>query len=177
VSFADFVPFLLVELLPFALMLGRRVITEPLLGTAATILVLIPLVYGDVGDFVMRASLGPLFVLGLAATRTVMDEWAAARRRLLHATALLLCVPGAISEMVYLRTAGEAHFSFASWDPLRAAWMTDFAYGDQVTAKEFLDRCGWRFMPQYFTAKRPGMFESQQLDRGVASRQEPMREH
>jgi hypothetical protein len=159
--FADFVPFLLVELLPFALILGRRMFTDALVGTASATLLVIPLMYGEVGDFVMRASLGPLFVLGLAAARTVIADWAAARRRLVHAVAVLLCAPGAISEMVYLRTAGAAHFVFVPVDPLRAAWMTDFVYGEQFTAKEFLDRCGWRYLPQYFTPKEPGLFEPQ----------------
>jgi hypothetical protein len=157
--FGDFVPFLLVELLPFALILGRRVLTDAVVATAAATLLVIPLMYGEAGDFVMRASLGPLFVLGLAATRTLIDEWAAAKRRLIHATAIVLCAPAAISEVIYLRTAGQAHLAFPATDPLRAPWMTDFVYGDQFTAKEFFDRCGWRFMPQYFTQQKPGMFE------------------
>jgi hypothetical protein len=79
-------------------------------------------------------------------------------------------VPTAISEVIYLRTAGEAHLAFPRTDPLRAAWLADFAYGDRFTAKEFFDRCGWVYMPQYFTPKEPSMLKPQPADPPASAR-------
>lgn len=151
--FHTFLPFLLVELLPFVLLLGARAWTEIPCRTAILILLVIPLAYGDRGDFVMRASLGPLFILGLAGIRALLSDWDASRRRLFHAAALLLCAPSAISEMVYLRTAGQAHLAFPRGDSLHALWLTGFIYRDDFTAVEFLNRCGWDLAPPVLHAQ------------------------
>ncbi len=153
--FYEFVPFLTVELVPFMLMLGTRIFRDVMCRTAAATLIVIPMMYGDVGDFVMRASLGPLLVLGVLAIQSLLTDWSAGRRRLFHAAAIVLCAPTAISEVIYLRTAGHAHFAYSARDPLRDPWLTDFARGDQFTAAEFLERCGWRFLPQYFIVREP----------------------
>jgi hypothetical protein len=149
----QFAPFLFFELLPFGLMLGRRLWSNVACRTSLITLTPLPLLYGESGDLVMRASLGPLFVLALASIDAVLSDWSHVRRRVVQVTALLLCVPTAISEIVYLRTAGEAHRAFASWDPLVQEWVVDFARGDRLTAQQFFDRCGWKYLPQYFATR------------------------
>jgi hypothetical protein len=132
-------------------------------------LVIIPLTYGQTGDFVMRASLGPLFVLMFASIRALLADMASAdraanarpmglaHRRLVHFFALVLCAPTAISEAVYLRTAGRFHQQFVSMDPMRAGRPSDFSWTDRVTAVQFFDLGEWKYRPQYFTVQQPSV--------------------
>jgi hypothetical protein len=159
------VPFVVVELLPFALLLGSRLWTDVICRTALITLLFIPLTFGEAGDSVMRASLGPLFVLGVRAIAALLADWELRRRLVAQVAALVLCLPGAVSETVYLQTAARAHRAFPVTDPLRAPWMVEFGTTDQVTAVDYFNFCGWKFLPQYFTARRPAMLRDPAIEK------------
>lgn len=153
--------FLAVELLPFVLILRRRLWQEPSCLVALASLVLIPLAYGETGDFVCRVSLGPLFVLGLHAIQALFAEqnWSGLRSRFLPRTcvilALCLCLPATISEAVFQLQGGRAHLAYHGEDSYNGSWLYTFADRTDYTMAGFLDISGWHFAPQYLTPVPP----------------------
>jgi hypothetical protein len=159
----EILSFLAVELIPFVLLLGRRVRADIVCRISLVTLLFIPFAYGDGPDFVMRASMGPLFVLGLHCVHTFLNDEAESRRRAIRWMALALCVPAAVSEAVYLREAGQAHRTVVqASDPLGVRWVRTFAARTDYTIQEFFDTCGWQYLNQYFSEHKPSIIRDTQ---------------
>jgi hypothetical protein len=160
-SAGHFAIFLTVELGAILLILRRRLHDTAVVVSTLTLAV-IPFFYGEAPDFVMRASMGPLFILAMRCTETLV-HWrrASTLDRWLYAVALSLMLPTAISEVTFHLSGGSAHRRLDDHDPLKRPWYTTFAGTHDVTAKRFFEICGWRFYPQYFTAKRPRIVRSE----------------
>lgn len=156
--FSKFLPFLAFELTPFALILGRRLLDNLHCRISLVTLLLIPIAHGTTADFVMRGSMGPLFVLALYSAQALLARDVPMRRRLIQACALALCLPTTVSEIVYLRTAGRAHSAIIETaDPLRLRWMRTFATRTDYSIDELFNTCGWQYLNQYFANRRPWM--------------------
>lgn len=153
--------FLLVELITFGLILQKKLFTDRICFIALLTLLLIPRFGGEAADFVMRASMGPLFILSLRSIE-VLSTWRlqVIRTRLVWAFALLLCLPTAMSEVVYQITDGSAHSRLDHKDPLTQGWFKTFAQSPQINVNEFFDICGWHYLPQYFTYQTPAGIKS-----------------
>jgi hypothetical protein len=70
----DFVTFWIVELIVFALILRARMLTDVMCLISTLTLLLVPYFKGDTANFVMRASMGPLFVLALRSVE-MLAAW------------------------------------------------------------------------------------------------------
>ena len=153
------VAFLLFALLPFVLLLGPQLVSDKTCLIAFLTLLAIPFAYGDSPDFVMRGSMGPLFVLALHGVRALLKSEANRGRYLTKVIVLALCIPTAISEAVYVRESGHAHVAIADEsDPLYGKpWVRTFTQRTDYSAKAFLDISGWRFLNQYFTPVKPAI--------------------
>jgi hypothetical protein len=151
----DVLLFLLIELGPLVLLLRSRLLSDPIPRLCVTTLLVIPFLGGETPDFVMRASLGPLFVLAMIAARSVVES-VHNRRGQQHAVvlALVLCTPTAISEVAFHLQAGSAIESAHPDDPARTSRWRAFAESPEVDLRQFLDACGWDYLPQYFS-RRP----------------------
>ncbi|BEP59452.1 hypothetical protein GmRootV213_00060 [Variovorax sp. V213] len=104
----------------------------------------------------MRASMGPLFVLGARSIQTIFQEGVAPLPALSLALALGLCTPAAVSEAIYIRTGARAHEAFDSRDPLGEKWIrTAAAAKKPYSVQEFFELCGWGYLPQYFSKGQP----------------------
>ncbi len=101
--------FIVVEILPFALILRKRMLYDWSCLIACIMLALIPLAYGETVDFVSRVSQGALFVLALRSIQTIFETPVRPSARAAQALALLLCVPATVSEAVYHMQDGSAH--------------------------------------------------------------------
>lgn len=154
---ADFLPFLAVELGAMLLLLSRRDI-NPLNACSLAVLLVLPLFYGETADFVMRASIGPLFLLTTAGAAR-LSAWPSLpqARRLLVLVAALLTAPTVVNEVVYHRSAGAAHRERPIDDPRHASWAGQFVARTDVTVQQFLDTCGWIYRRQYFTPQWPAV--------------------
>lgn len=152
---SDFFVFWAVELSVFVLILRRRIATDPVCLVSFITLLVIPLLYGNTGDFVMRGSMGPLFILAIRSTQEIVAFRASAWRRAAQVTAICLCAPAAASEMAYQVTVGQAHRQFPESDPLGARWVKTFATRTTYDARQFFDLCGWRYLDQYFSKQYP----------------------
>jgi hypothetical protein len=159
------VAFLLFALLPFVLLLGRKLVSDRMCFIAILSLLAIPFAYGDTPDFVMRASMGPLFVLGVQGVRTILESNLGWRHALTKVFVVLaLCIPTAISEAVYLQESGHALAAIADEnDPLRGKpWVRTFTTRTDYTVQAFLNISGWRFLNQYFTPVKPTILRDAQ---------------
>lgn len=150
----DFFLFGLVELGVFVLILRRLIITDTTCLVSLLTLMLIPFMYGETADFVMRASMGPLFVLAIRSTQVVVAGSVAGWRKAAQVAAICLCLPTAASEFTYQLQAGTTHGQFPESDPLGAKWIRTFATRTDYDAQSFFELCGWGYVDQYF-AKRP----------------------
>lgn len=150
-----------VELAVFALILRERIVQDiTCLISLATLLVL-PLLHGQTPDLVMRASMGPLFVLGVRSIQTVFQDGLNSPRTLMPLVlALCLCIPGAVSEAIYIHTGARMHTAFDLHDPLGQKWMRTVATKVTYNVQEFFETCGWEFLPQYFSKEQPHLTRS-----------------
>ena len=157
---SHFAIFLAIELGALLLILRRRLHDTAVVVSTLTLAV-IPFFYGEAPDFVMRASMGPLFILAMRCVETLV-HWrhASTTDRWLHAVALSLMLPTAFSEVAFHMSGGSAHRRLDDHDPLRRPWYTTFADNPDITAERFFEICGWRFYPQYFTPKKPRVVRS-----------------
>jgi len=153
---SDFLPFWFVQLIPFVLILRVRLVRDTACLISVLTVVLISLMYGAVPDFVMRGTMGPLFVLYLRSVE-VLAQWEKATpwQRALQILAVSLCLTTAVNEAIYQREAGAAYNAFASNDPLGAKWLGSFAMRDDYTAQQFFDESGWKYLKQYFSTEKP----------------------
>jgi hypothetical protein len=147
--------FLVVELVPFALLLRSRIVRDPVCATAFATLLVIPLFRGETIDFMARGSMGPLFVLALCAAGHILDVEFQWRKSILGALALLLCLPTTMSELFYHAEKGAAHREADAMLPPDRRWLSVFSTSSGITVAEFLRSGGWRYEAQYFSAKRP----------------------
>lgn len=147
--------FLVFEMAPYWLILHHRIFRDSFSRVSLATLIVLPFLYGNFGDIVMRGSMGPLFVLVLRSIETMLERNTPIFRRACQALALVLCVPTALSEVRYVETAGAAYHALPVTDSLRARWVMTFATRTDYTAAEFLGICGWQFEPQYFSKELP----------------------
>ncbi len=146
---------ILVELLPFALILRKRMLNDWSCLISTIMLILIPLPSGGTGDFLCRVSLGPLFVLGLRSIQTVFESQTSYWSRTAQALAFCLCLPATLSEAVYHLQNGKAHLAYSKDDTFGGSWLRTFATRTDYTMTEFLDISGWHFAPQYVSTRPP----------------------
>lgn len=151
----DLFIFLAIELAAFALILRQRIVQDIACLISFGTLLVLPLLHGQTPDLVMRASMGPLFVLGVRSIQTIFQGPPTGRTTLLFVLALGLCTPTAVSEAIYIRTGGLAHAAFDSRDPLGKKWIRTAATRTTYDVHEFFEICGWEFLPQYFSRERP----------------------
>ncbi len=143
--------FLFVELIPIGLILGKRIIRDPLSATSLAVLVVLPFLHGSHGDIVMRGAIGPLFILGWRCVEQIATEQAPRMARAFQVLAIVLCAPTALSEAVYIQNAGQ----LPSPSPPQPAWVLKFTARTDDTMTEFLDEVGWGFAPQYLSGEKP----------------------
>lgn len=158
----DVLLFLAVELSVFALILRKRIVQDLGCLISVVTLCLLPLFHGQTPDLVMRASMGPLFVLGVRSIQTVLQERLTVRTVVPVALALLLCTPAAVSEALYVRTGARAHLALGPNDPLGQKWIRTVATKTTYSAQEFFELCGWEFLPQYFSKRKPRLLRDPQ---------------
>lgn len=155
--------FWLAELVAFVLILRRRIVQDITCAISLAILLILPLLHGQTPDLVMRASMGPLFVLGVRSIQTILHEGSTRLTTLSLAIALGLCTPAAVSEAIYIRTGARAHAAFDSRDPLGAEWIrAGAATKTTYSVQEFFELCGWGYLPQYFSKEQPRLLRSLQ---------------
>lgn len=146
--------FLIVELGIFALILGRKLYSEPDCLISIAILFILPFTayYGGI-DFVMRVSLGPLFYLSLRSIEVITDSWRTLIPRI--TLALLVCVPTVISEITYHLQAGAAHKNLQQGYPLSSTGYAQFTDYESANLDAFFDAIDTNIHAQYFTKSRP----------------------
>jgi hypothetical protein len=152
-------PFVLVELLPFALILRRRMLAAGPLAIATITLLVLPWFASDPLDFVLRVSHAPLFILFWVAARELSGLLQMSRiRRFAAATGLAMAAATTLGEVAFLVTHGEAHRALSPEDPLNRKSTTIFALSERIDVHEFFEICGWHYLPQYFepVAESPG---------------------
>lgn len=168
-SLWDFVPFWIIELVAFALILRQRIVQDlACLISLATLLVL-PLLHGQTPDLVMRGSMGPLFVLSVRSVQVLLEWKGVPWQKALQIAAICACLPSAVSEAVYQRQGGTAHLAFPRSDPLGARWMKTFAVRNDYTASEFFEICGWEYVQQYFSIQKPRLVKDAGSDNRLRS--------
>ena len=154
----DYGLFWLVELGPFALILRRQLWRDLYCRVAVITALAVTLVHGESPDFVMRVTLAPLFVLALQSARRLSEiewSWSPSVAGCAAFAALMLMLPTAATEVSFHATRGQAHLALPQRDPQRQIWTYTFADHDRYSAREFFDRCGWRFRSQYFSDSAP----------------------
>ena len=156
-EFTSYVPFLLVELLPFALILRRRLLRDPCCAIALCTLLAIPLLHGDTLDFVARGSMGPVFVLAWRSVETLLQDSLTRRQQWLAAVAFALCLPTTVSEVVYHASNGAGQKIVDASKPPERRWASKFSRDGEIRATEFLDECGWEYESQYFIVSKPAV--------------------
>lgn len=154
-EFTSYVPFLLVELLPFALILRGKLLRDPCSALACATLLAIPLLHGETLDFVARGAAGPLFVLALRSAQALLAESTLRWQHGLAAAALALCLPTTVSELVYHAGNGQGQRIADQRKPESGRWASKFSRSGDIRAAEFLDECGWYYESQYFIASKP----------------------
>lgn len=159
-SLHNFVVFWVVELTTFVLILRTSLLKDTLCLVSFITLLALPLMYGQTADFVMRGSMGPLFILTLRSTQAILEWQVTFRQRTLQICALCLCIPATASEVIYHTSAGVIQRQFADTDPLGARWTSPFATRSDYKAKEFFDICGWQYYKQYFSKIQPGLIRN-----------------
>ncbi|WP_353325347.1 hypothetical protein [Chitiniphilus shinanonensis] len=157
---SNFFFFLLIELGLFFLVLRRKIYKDPLCLISIAMLMALPFLYGNTSDFVMRASLGPIFLLVIKSTDALLEAPSVKRKLALAILIVILCVPTSANELNYFLGSGSSHRELPPFDPLSERASAQFAYGANYSASEFLEICGWKFLPQYFTQEKPKLLRS-----------------
>jgi hypothetical protein len=147
--------FLIVELLPFVLILRKRMFLDVYCLASIFTLLILPFAPGQTGDFVMRGSMGPLFVLSIRSVQTFLDWRGSKFDKVLYVLAIVLTLPAVVSEVIYQRQAGIAYSTLPAGDPLNKEWLKTFANRSDYSAQEFLEICGQNYLGQYFSTQRP----------------------
>lgn len=156
---AKYLLFLAVELAFFALILGRRLVRDPVCLVCVALLCILPLVGGSTPDLVMRVSLGPLGVLALASVQRIFSEPRVNGLALF--VALLLCLPSALGEIVYQRSAGRAHAMLAQHAPedrLASRWYFAFAPSSELGMNLYVQLVPPAEWGQYFVLEPPSVY-------------------
>lgn len=158
-EYTVYVPFFLVELLPFALILRGRMWRDPCCAVALATLLLIPMLHGETLDFTARGSMGPLLVLALRSAQVLLDTPLARGHKALAALALALCLPTTVSEVVYHASNGAGQKVVDALKPPKYRWASKFSRGGDIHAPEFFDECSWYYEPQYFITSKPAVLK------------------
>lgn len=153
--------FVALELLPCALILGRRLWADGLLRLCMLELLVIALLGGgEPPDFVMRASAGPLAIIMVHASVGFSVRWAQGKRAAgLALVGLAISLPTSLNEALYHLNGGAAHRALPIDDVMRNPSRVAFSERSEVSVPEFFDACGWRYLPQYFV-RRPAYFDA-----------------
>ncbi|MES2355166.1 MAG: hypothetical protein V4568_12350 [Pseudomonadota bacterium] len=154
--FVDLSLFWIVELAVFGLILRTKMLADVMCLVSTLTLLLIPFFAGETADLVMRASMGPVFVLVVRSVET-LATWRLQNKRIktLWFLALVLSVPTAASEVIYQLENGQAHARTRQGDPLNQRWYRVFADSPQINAQQFFDICDWKYFSQYFIRRTP----------------------
>ncbi|TJZ77403.1 hypothetical protein [Chitiniphilus eburneus] len=150
--------FLLAELGIFVFILRRNIYRDRLCLISLIILLILPFTYGNTSDFVMRVSLGPIFLLSVRSIDTLMDAGPVKKKMVL--AALILCLPTSINEIGYFINSGNSHRRLPQFDPLSEQAAALFATDTRYSAADFFQICGWKFLPQYFITEKPRLLKS-----------------
>lgn len=158
----EFSLFWLVELCVFALILGRKMFVNGICLVNVATLIFLPLLAGPVPDFVMRAAMGPLFVLSLCSAHAVAAwltgisttawSWGRSARMMF---ALMLASATVLGEISYHFSAGKKHLALPASDPLANRGYYTFAQTSSITVDDFFAICGWSWRQQYFIDHLP----------------------
>ena len=151
----SYIPFFLVELLPFALVLRRRLWQDPYCAVAGATLLLIPMLHGDTLDFTARGSMGPLLVLALRSAQALLDAPLTRAQQALVALAFALCLPTTVSEVIYHASNGAGQKIVDALKPPQKRWASKFSRSGDIRAPEFFDECSWDYESQYFITTKP----------------------
>jgi hypothetical protein len=152
--------FLLVELTAFGLILRMRMAQDLTCVVSVGTLAVLPFLYGNTPDLVMRASMGPLFVLTLRSIQTLFESDVTRWQRSLQILAFVLCVPAAISEALYVQQGAAAHQRYGERDPLGKRWIKSAATRTDFDVKGFFEYYGWELKSQYFSSSPPRLTQS-----------------
>jgi hypothetical protein len=155
----SYIPFFAVELLPFALVLGRRLWKEPLCAVAFATLLAIPMLHGDTLDFTARGSIASLLVLALRSAQVLLDMPMSRLHKAFAALAFALCLPTTVSEVIYHASNGAGQKIVDQGKPPRQRWASQFSRSGEISAREFFDECSWDYEPQYFTSVKPAVLK------------------
>lgn len=153
--------FLLVELSSFVLLLRGRIGRDAYCAVACATLVVLPFLHGDSADLVMRASMGPLFVLARRAADTLFGQPRPMAHWLAVCLGLAICLPTTISEAVFHLEKGRAHAALDANEhyELNQKLYRTFSLSSTIHVPEFLTACGWQYQGQYFSTVRPTVIE------------------
>lgn len=159
--FFDPLPYLVfwaVELGFFLLILRRRLFTDISCLVSFAVLLILPLIAGNSPDFVMRTSLGPIFVLAVRSVETVMaGSWKKSKPVIV---AFGLSLPTVVSEATYHVQLGRAHLELPVEDPLGGSWQARFRTIPESTLEKFLLEESPEIAAQYFSPNKPGPIKS-----------------
>jgi len=151
--------FLVVELSALSLCLTRDDFRNRSTIIAVGLLCILPFFGGKLADPVMRISMPAILILGIRASNNIVRGsllGVAARPKFaVRLMALLLMTMTAIGEVGFHANAGADHRRLPVNDYLRAKPFSDYAEKSSYGIREFLDRCGWEFQPQYFSNSKP----------------------
>ena len=150
-----FIIFWFVELICFAMILGRRLIADNICLISFITLIFITLLSGGKNDFMMRCSMGPLFILALRSVQTIIEWPKIYYKKVVIVIAICICLPASVSEVIYQRQGGSSYRLFQPGDPFSVAWIQKFANHNNYKAQQFLEICGTKYLKQYFTTHRP----------------------
>lgn len=154
-QYTIYLPFFLVELLPFVLILRRRIWQDPYCALAGATLLLIPMLHGDTLDFIARGSMGSLLVLALRSAQALLDAPLTRKQLALAALAFALCLPTTASEVIYHASNGAGQKIVDASKSKRLSWASQFSRSGDIHAPEFFDECGWDYESQYFIVTKP----------------------
>jgi|GEM_PF-1434846 len=151
------IPFLFVELLPFVLILRRKLLKDPCCLLACLSLLAMPLLHGESLDFVGRGSMGPLFVLALRCAQSLLGVAIPRTQQIFAALAFALCLPTTVSELAYHASKGAGQKVVDQFKPESRRWASKFSRDPHIDAVRFLDECGWIYESQYFIRTKPSV--------------------
>ena len=161
-------------LLPYLLLTFRVVARDAACIVSVVTLVALPFFHGHTADFVMRGSMGGLFVLALAGVEAVLRTRLPRWQRALQVAALALCLPVPLSEVWYVQTAGHVADVLPEQNLFRSPDQKVFAHRDRYTFEEYLDICGRDYLPQYFSTMPPRLLRLPGLLRPPARQASPL---
>ncbi len=152
---AGFVVFWIVQFIGFGLILRHRLFCETPCLVALLTVMAITVAHGSSLDFMMRGTMGPLFLLTLRSAIAVV-AWTDKRRfKILQVAAIALSLPLPLSEVFYVKQEGTAYAHFSPGDPQNVGWQKAFAARADYSIADLFAVAGWDISNQYFSREKP----------------------